>query len=197
MTTPAATPGILPAPGDVVEIQTPEPTYGYLLGTHMGPPAALAPGAGPRPYATVATAAGVRIVPLPAGGITAGADPDRLPTARAVLAMLADQAQRLRRRQELAEADRRADQEWRDSLVEDAHAWATANGLCDAFDDFMETHGLPGRERDFQFNVEVSAPVTISATTPEDAERQIAGADIAALLGDCAAEDINISWSTF
>ena len=58
-----------------------------------------------------------------------------------------------------------------DTLVADAHQWADDNDLCGRFDEFMDEHGLPMRERDFELRVEVATTVylTRTATTLEGA----------------------------
>jgi hypothetical protein len=40
--------------------------------------------------------------------------------------------------------------EWRDRLVEDAHAYANEQDLCGRFDDFMENHDMPRRPQEFE-----------------------------------------------
>ena len=62
-----------------------------------------------------------------------------------------------------------------DTLVSDAHQWADDNDLCERFDEFMDEHGLPMRERDFELRVEVATTVylTRTATTLEGAMQSV------------------------
>lgn len=65
---------------------------------------------------------------------------------------------------------------WMETLVADAHEWATEHDLCSTFDEFMEDHGLPGREREYSFDVSVSATATVSITaTSRDAAMEAIG----------------------
>lgn len=67
-----------------------------------------------------------------------------------------------------------------DTLVSDAHEWADNNSLCSEFDNFMEQHGLPGRERDFCLRVDVSTTVYLTGTgsTLQEAIDSISGRDV-------------------
>ena len=62
-----------------------------------------------------------------------------------------------------------------DTLVADAHQWADDNDLCGRFDEFMDEHGLPMRERDFELCVNVRATVYLTrrATTLEGAIEEV------------------------
>lgn len=67
-----------------------------------------------------------------------------------------------------------------DALVSDAHEWADDNDLCHRFDDFMEAHNLPTREREFTLRVRASVTVTITkqARNFDDAEDMVCRDDV-------------------
>lgn len=66
------------------------------------------------------------------------------------------------------------------TLVADAHQWADNNDLCSTFDEFMEDHGMPGRERDFSLRVDVVTTVylTGTGTSLQEAIDSIASGDV-------------------
>jgi hypothetical protein len=75
---------------------------------------------------------------------------------------------------------RERNQRWVDDLVEDACEWADRNSLCSEFENFMESHQLPGRERSHDVEVEVTARITVSvsARSVEAAEECIDSDDV-------------------
>jgi hypothetical protein len=62
-----------------------------------------------------------------------------------------------------------------DNLVDSAHEWADDNDLCQKFDQFMESQGLPGRER--EFTVSVSVSLTVNVDLPVTARSEQAARD--------------------
>lgn len=65
-----------------------------------------------------------------------------------------------------------------DSLVEDAHEWADRHNLCSVFDDFMKSHGLPTRTREYEVQTAVTTEVLVShyvRARSEDAARDAVG----------------------
>lgn len=62
-----------------------------------------------------------------------------------------------------------------DNLVSDAHEWADDNSLCETFDNFMESHDLPPRRREYEVTIRVNTYVTLSREARNEAE---AGEDI-------------------
>ncbi len=62
-----------------------------------------------------------------------------------------------------------------DNLVDSAHEWADDNDLCQKFDQFMESQGLPGRER--EFTVSVSVSLTVNVDLPLAARSEQAARD--------------------
>lgn len=72
-----------------------------------------------------------------------------------------------------------------DALVHDAHEYAENSDLCETFDDFMESHGMPRRSRDYELRVEVTATVylTRSGGDVEDAIDSLTRQDVFDALG--------------
>lgn len=69
---------------------------------------------------------------------------------------------------------------WIDALVESAHEWADDNSLCSQFDNFMESHDLPGRSRMYDVEVEVNIRTTVTVS-------------VSARSGDNAADSVDTS----
>jgi hypothetical protein len=65
---------------------------------------------------------------------------------------------------------RRQHEEWKASLVSDAHEKANEHGYCSDFDDFMESHGLPRRVYDYDVEVQVQVINTHTVTIRVTAE---------------------------
>ena len=70
-----------------------------------------------------------------------------------------------------------------DSLVTDAHEWADDNDLCGKFDEFMESHGLEPRERDFDVTINVALTRTITARSFAAACDSVSESDVRQWLG--------------
>jgi hypothetical protein len=67
-----------------------------------------------------------------------------------------------------------------DRLVEAAHEEANDRDWCSSFDDFMESQGLPRRERDYDLRVEVTAIVYLTRS----------GANIDEAIGSLDTDDL-------
>ncbi|MDZ7912929.1 MAG: hypothetical protein U5O16_14030 [Rhodococcus sp. (in: high G+C Gram-positive bacteria)] len=78
--------------------------------------------------------------------------------------------------------------QWRDALVESAHTWADENSLCSQFDNFMESHDLPGRSRMYDVEVEVNisrrVTVSVSASNCDDAADAVDTREVESALRD-------------
>ena len=74
--------------------------------------------------------------------------------------------------------ERQRDQ--REELANDAHRWADDNDVGNSFDDFLNDHGLPGRERDFDLRVAVSTSVylTLSGSSLQEAKDAVTATDV-------------------
>lgn len=57
------------------------------------------------------------------------------------------------------------------ALVSDAHEYANDNDLCGEFDRFMEEHGLPRREREYEvtFTITYSSTALVTASSSDEA----------------------------
>lgn len=97
-----------------------------------------------------------------------------LETVRQERAQLADS---------LRDADRRHESRLAE-LVEDACEFADRHSLCGDFDRFMEERGLPGRSRDHEVEVTVTAHLTVSvsARSQADAEDAVDEDDVRATI---------------
>lgn len=86
--------------------------------------------------------------------------------------------------------NQRAHDRWTEKLISDAHEYADDNSLCHVFDEFMEEHGLRGRERDHDIEIEVTARITIEApgTSESNAFDNI---DAAMVLNNLSESDLN------
>lgn len=82
---------------------------------------------------------------------------------------LAAQVHNLRETATRANEARREFEAWKAELVSDAHTYADEHSLCGEFDRFMEEHGLPTRQRDY--NVTIS--LTVSARNEDEAVEQV------------------------
>lgn len=78
-----------------------------------------------------------------------------------------------------------------DQLVDDAHTYADDNELCRRFDEFMVSHGLRPRTRDYELRVEVTATVylTREAANAEDAADALTRDEVFAALNA-----VDIEW---
>jgi len=66
-----------------------------------------------------------------------------------------------------------------DGLVQDAHEYADENDLCSRFDDFMESHGFPRRERSYEVRVRFDdVYVTVMAESQEGANAAVDAEDV-------------------
>ncbi len=93
---------------------------------------------------------------------------------RATIAEQLESAQKITEQlREKLERERDDRSRWLDSLVEDACEWADNNSLCSEFENFMDAHNLPGRERDHEVEVTVTASVTVTVSARSaDAARE-------------------------
>lgn len=66
--------------------------------------------------------------------------------------------------------------EFMDRLVRDAHEYANDNDLCGVFDEFMESHGLPRRTRDYrvEFRVSFTSSTVVEASSSDEAAELVA-----------------------
>ncbi|MFF0818627.1 hypothetical protein ACFYVR_26290 [Rhodococcus sp. NPDC003318] len=87
-----------------------------------------------------------------------------------------------------AQRQRERRESWLESLVSDAHEWADSNSLCGEFDRFMDEHGLPGRDRDYEVTVDVTVTtrltITRTASSADSAEGLIDSSDVEEELRD-------------
>ena len=81
----------------------------------------------------------------------------------------------------------------REQLVADAHRWADENDVDGSFDDFLNEHGLPGRERDFDLRVSVCTSVylTQSGSSLQEAKDSVTSTDVLDSL-DLTGEELDI-----
>jgi hypothetical protein len=138
-------------------------------------------------------------------------DADAIVALRAALDAANARADReaLRADRGAALADSRRDEiaafeDWKRILVEDAHQTATDRDWCGEFDDFMEDHGLPRREREWEVTVQATVTVTrtVTASSEDDAkskaEEAFSNDDIAYELqyGGADVADIEVTYVT-
>lgn len=69
----------------------------------------------------------------------------------------------------LTESLRKAEA-WKAELIRDAHEYANDGDLCEAFDDFMENHGLPRRASEYRVDVRVVTAVTVYVEARDEAD---------------------------
>ncbi len=90
-------------------------------------------------------------------------------------------------------------QAWKDRLVEVAHDEANKRGWCSEFDDLMDSLDLPGRVREFDFEVRFTSAVTVTVEgrNADDAgERVDAEAVIETLRGLLGYGEIDVDITT-
>lgn len=132
-----------------------------------------------------------RVHDVPEGSVLtvlADADPATMPLVWA----LRDEAV-LRRRM------RDDHQAWKDRLVELAHDEANKRGWCSEFDDLLGSLDLPGRVREFDFEVTFTSAVTVTVegTNADDAGERIDAVTVIETLRSLLGyEDIDIDITT-
>lgn len=71
-------------------------------------------------------------------------------------------------RLEHAESVVKANEEWRNRLVEDLHREANDREFCSDFDDFMAEHDMPRRVQEYSVDVSVMLQVTMLVTADSE-----------------------------